>query len=66
MRRSRFGDRMSGVRVACKTCKFYRRGKNSLRCTLEDNTYDHWAGLAYKKHPTEKNLRGKCEDYEEI
>jgi hypothetical protein len=66
MRRSRFSDGMSGVRLVCKACKFYMEERGSQRCTYEENVYDHWSGVAYMKHPSEKNLRGKCENYEEI
>ena len=59
------GD-VRGVRVVCEKCKFYTEEGISLRCTQKDNTYDHWLGLAYMKRPGEKNLRGRCEDYEEI
>jgi hypothetical protein len=54
------------MRLKCTECRFYTEEGTSLRCTQADNTWEHWAGLAYKKHPTEKNLRGNCEDYEEI
>lgn len=52
--------------VNCKTCRFYMTEGISKRCVREDNTYNNWLGLMYKKHPAEINLRGDCEDYEEI
>ena len=57
---------MRRVRLDCKVCKFYRDKGFSKRCVFQDNLYENWLGTVYKKHPTEKNVRGKCEDYEEI
>ena len=56
---------MCRVRVVCHTCKFYMIEGISNRCTRNDNTYNNWLGLMYKKHPDELNLRGDCEYYEE-
>ena len=56
---------MRGMRVAyCKACRFYWQEGIWYRCIHESNTYDHMYGQAYKLHPTAKNLRGRCEDYE--
>jgi len=51
--------------VQCKACRFYMEEGISQRCIVDDNTYKTWMGLTYKKHPSEINLRGNCEDYEE-
>jgi hypothetical protein len=56
---------MFRVRVMCKNCKFYSIEGISERCTKERNTYHNWLGMMYKKHPTDKNLRGRCKDHEE-
>jgi len=57
---------MRGVRlIKCVECKFYTIEGISQRCTKEDNTYNNWLGVMFKKHPDELNLRGNCEDYEE-
>ena len=57
---------MRRVRVVCRSCKFYMKEGIWFRCIQPSNTYDHRYGTAYKLHPTAKNLRGRCEDYEEI
>ena len=58
---------MRGMRVAyCKACRFYWQEGIWYRCIHESNTYDHMYGQAYKLHPTAKNIRGRCEDHEEI
>ena len=57
---------MRRVRVrSCKGCRFYIIEGISVRCTKEDNMYNNWLGVMFKKHPDELNLRGNCEDYEE-
>ena len=57
---------MRGVRVVCKACKFYWQEGQWIRCIHSSNTYGHRYGTAYLLHPTAKNLKGRCEDYEEI
>jgi hypothetical protein len=57
---------MRGVRVVCKACKFYWQEGIWYRCIHPSNTYEYIYGQGYKLHPTAKNLRGRCEDYEEI
>ena len=66
MREAESTRRVSGVRVVCKNCKFYRVEGISQRCKFEDNRYENWLGLMYKEHPTQINLRGNCTNYEEI
>lgn len=59
---------MRDLRVGhrCAGCVHYAKEGISDRCNLESNTYKNWLGVMYKEHPNQKNLRGRCEDYEEI
>ena len=60
---------MHGMRVVpklkCVACRHYAIDGSNLRCIFDDNTYKHWMGVAYRQHPSDKNYRGVCKDYEE-
>jgi hypothetical protein len=57
---------MSRMRVGhrCDSCRHYWKEGISHRCTLTSNTYTTWLGMTYVEHPDQKNMRGRCEDYE--
>lgn len=60
---------MRGVRVIiikCVGCQHYAEDGICRRCNYDENTYQNWLGMAYIEHPTVKNRKGDCEDYEEI
>jgi len=51
-------------KVRCVECRHYEIEGISERCALKKNTYKNWLGVMYTEHPSQKNLRGDCEDYE--
>ena len=52
------------IRLKCKDCVWYRKGKNAERCFVESNLSTNWLGVVYMKHPDWKNYNDACIDYE--
>lgn len=60
---------MRGVRIItirCVACQHYLEDGILKRCTYPDNLYTNWLGTAYTEHPTAKNRKGDCHEFQKI